>query len=132
MGWIDTMANGIKTAFNALDKYALPGIPAILLLCEINNRPGLSAMLLSSKIINELPKYGIPIGKNPDGSENKITNFVKILSNETITHLKDYAKVDGVIKTGGITFQGTGANAGGPVSVNGMNINNAELGGIIR
>lgn len=131
MSWITTIANGIESAFNAV-RPALKTVPALLLLCELKNRPGLSAIALTSAIIRRLPEAGIETGVNPDGSQNKINQFVRIMCEELITEIKDNARVTCVIEPGSIVTQGTGSNAGGPVVVMSTNTMISQNMGLIE
>ena len=69
MGWINKIAAAVNGTLNSL-RPPVVSIPPILLLCEILNRPGLSAISLTSAIIARLPEIGIPAGVNVDGSAN--------------------------------------------------------------
>lgn len=131
MSWIQTIAQGIEKAFSSI-RPALPMIPPILLLCDINNRPGLSAIALTSAIIKRLPEAGIETGVNPDGSPNKINQFVRIISEEFIKELKDNASINCVITPGSVTSVGMGANAGGPVTVISNTTTPISVNGILR
>ena len=88
MSWIQTIADGIEKAFDTV-RPALKSIPPFLLICELYKRPGLSAIALTSAIIRRLPEAGIETGVNPDGSENKVNQFVRIMCEETIKEIKD-------------------------------------------
>lgn len=131
MGWIDTIANGIKTTFEAVRK-PLQTIPPLLLLCELYQRPGLSAIALTSAIISRLPEAGIETGVNPDGSANMINAFVRIIAEETVKEIKDNAKITCVIEPGKIIGTGTGANAGGPIVVQTLNTVICSVFGLIE
>ncbi len=87
MGWIESIAQGITKTFDAI-RPAFPAIPAILLVCEVSKRPGLSAIALTSAVIRRLPEAGIETGVNCDGSPNKIGGFVKILCEEIVNEIK--------------------------------------------
>lgn len=131
MAWINQIANGINKAF----KYIRPipkYIPALLLLCEVKNRPGLSAIALASAIIKRLPEIGINTGANPDGTPNVVTKFVRIFVEEMITELKDNARIDVALGSNTITSTGVGVGAAGPVTVTSQNILPIVLNGIIR
>ena len=61
-GW-----NAIRSGGNVVGNYVgkaanvlLKGIPAILLLCEISEKGGLSALAITSAIISRLNEAGIP------------------------------------------------------------------------
>lgn len=131
MSWITSIANGIEAAFSAV-RPALQMIPPLLLICEVKNRPGLSAIALTSAIIRRLPEAGIETGVNNDGSPNKINQFVRIMCEEMVKEIKDNAKVTCVIEPGIINSLGAGANAGGPVVVNSVNTFPVNTMGIIQ
>lgn len=131
MSWINTIANNIEKVFSSV-RPALQTIPPILLICEIYQRPGLSAIALASAIIRRLPEAGIETGVNNDGSPNKNNQFVRILCEELVKEIKDNARVTCIIEPGTINSLGTGANAGGPVVVNSINTTPINILGIIE
>ena len=131
MSWINTIAQGIENAFKAV-RPALQSIPPLLLLVGVTQRPGLSAIALTSAIIKRLPEAGIETGVNADGSPNKINQFVRVLCEEVIKEIKDNAKVTCVLQPGTINSIGTGANAGGPVVVTSYNTIPVNTMGIIE
>lgn len=131
MSWINKIADGIEKAFSTV-RAPLQIIPPILLICEVYQRPGLSAIALASSIIKRLPEAGIETGVNNDGSPNKINQFVRILSEEIIQEIKDNARVTCVVESGTINSLGTGANAGGPVVVTSVNTIPINIMGIIQ
>ena len=131
MSWINTIAQGIENAFKAV-RPALQSIPPLLLLVGVIQRPGLSAIALTSAIIRRLPEAGIETGVNADGSPNKINQFVRVLCEEVIKEIKDNAKVTCVLQPGTINSIGTGANAGGPVVVTSYNTIPVNTMGIIE
>lgn len=131
MSWIQTIANGIEKAFESI-RPALKTIPPLLLICELYKRPGLSAIALTSAIIRRLPEAGIETGKNPDGSENKVNQFVRIMCEEIVKEIKDNARVTTVIEPGSVIGTGTGANAGGPIVVSTINTMIGKTVGLIE
>ena len=96
MNWINQIANGINEVFKTMRPIPMV-IPPLLLLCEINNRTGLSAIALTSAIIKRLPEIGINSGMNADGTPNVINKFVRVLVEEMIDELKYSASVETVI-----------------------------------
>lgn len=130
MSWISNIAKSVETAFETV-RPAFKSIPPLLLICEIYKRPGLSAISLASAIIRRLPEAGIETGVNADGSPNKIGSFVRIFCEEMVKELKDNAFVKCAIPPGAITITGTGANAGGPVTIVGSNSLIAAINGIL-
>ena len=58
--------------------------------------------------------------------------FVRILAEEIVNEIKNNARVDVAIPPGILTSFGTGANAGGPVSVFSTNTTPTVTNGIVR
>lgn len=109
----------------------LQTIPSIILVCSAINRPGLSAMLITSNIIRRQSEAGAIAGPAKDGGANIAEAMERIRVEEMIKALKMDAKIQIGIPIGAIQFTGTGANAGGPVVVTGFNINSPHGIGII-
>ena len=78
MSWINTIAQGIEKAFNAV-RPALKSIPPLLLLCEVVQRPGLSAIATIGSIIKRMPEAGIETGVNPCGAPNVNNKLIRIV-----------------------------------------------------
>ncbi len=131
MSWINTIAQGIENAFKAV-RPALQSIPPLLLLCEVFQRPGLSAIALTGSIIKRMPEAGIETGVNPCGSPNVNNKFIRIICEEVIKEIKDNAKVTCVVAPASINSVGTGANAGGPVVVTSYNTMPFNTSGITQ
>ena len=131
MSWIKRIGDGISAAFRFVRK-PLANLPPLFLLCEAAHRPGLSAMSLAASIIRRLPEAGIETGVNPDGSPNKVNEFVRIISEEIVNELKNNAKITCTIAPSTITSVGTGANAGGPVVVTSLNTLIMNITGIMQ
>ena len=129
MNWIKNISDTISKAIGSARK-PLPSIPPILLLCEIMNRPGLSAIALTSKVISKLETKDFDTGVGACGMENMNSKFIKIMAEETIKHIKEYGVANNVVEPFGLSFQATGGNAGGPVQVVLSNPSLAEFGGI--
>ena len=132
MSWINSIANGIERAFDYARPALTASIPPILLLCEVKTRPGLSAIALASSIIRRLPEAGIQTGVNPDGSPNKINQFIRIMSEEIVKEFKDNALISCGVQSSTINFVGTGVNKGGPIVVNGLNTLPIVINGILH
>lgn len=130
-GWVAKISDTINSAMTKI-RQPIPKIPPVLLLCEIKQRPGLSAISLTSSIISRLPEAGIHTGVGKDGSENVVNQFVKIICEELIKEIHDNAVVHGAIQPGGMSITGTGGNAGGPVTITGTNTNIADFSALIR
>jgi len=109
----------------------LATIPSILLVCSAINRPGLSPMLIASNIIRRQSEAGAPFGPAADGGANIAEAMERIRVEELVKAIKMDSKVQIGIPIGGIQFVGTGANAGGPVTITGFNVNSPHGVGII-
>ena len=132
MKWIDNIVNSINTTLKSLRPPVIP-IPPIMLLCEIKDRPGLSAIALTSSVISRLPEAGIPTDVNPDGTANMIAQYTRILCEEIIKEFQTHAVVNGAIQPGSINITGTGVAAGiAPVAVTGTNTLASVVNAIIR
>jgi hypothetical protein len=132
MGFIDKIATAVNSALSALRPPVIP-IPPILLLCEILDRPGLSAISLTSSIISRLPEAGIPTGVNPDGSDNMINQYTRIIVEEIIKEFQNNAVVNAAVPPGSINVVGTGTAAGiAPIAVTATNVGASGMSGIIR
>ena len=131
MSWINTIAQGIENAFNAV-RPALKSIPPLLLLCEVVQRPGLSAIATIGSIIKRMPEAGIETGVNPCGAPNVNNKLIRIVCEEVIKEIKDNAKVTCVIAPKSITSIGTGANASGPIVVKSYNTIPVNTDGLVE
>lgn len=118
---IKTICNGIK---NLLMSSRVPRatLPAILMVCSAINRPGVSIMNIVSRIISRQGEAGVGYGPMADGSANGYEAMVRVIVEEVCNAWKYESKVQASTPIGGISFLGTGANAGGPVTVTGINI----------
>lgn len=107
-------------------------IPAIMLICSTIKRPGVSPMLITSRIINDMGEKDVPIGVNIDGSPNIMNQMYFVIVDQIVKALKLEGKVEVSIPAGSISSMGFGANSGGMVQVQSFNTNNVAGGGIIR
>ena len=128
---IESIANAIN---NVLEKArpALSVIPPFILACGILRRPGLSSINIAANIIRRQSEAGAPSGAMPDGSRNVSEGMEVIRIEELLKALKLDAKVSIAVPPGAITFMGFGANAGGPVTVQGFNTSAFSASGIIQ
>ena len=131
MNWINNITDSVETVLNEARTPA-QSPPAIPLYCYGETRPGLSATVLASKIISRLPDIGIPNGVNPDGSENVVNKFVRVICEEIVNAIKDDAVVMTGIPMGKISVTGTGGNAGGPVQIVGYNSAPTVIKGVMQ
>lgn len=131
MSWVQTIADGITSAFE-FTRPSLTAIPSIIMICSVMQRPGISAIALASAVISRLPEAGINTDALDDGSQNKITAFVRIFSEEIVKEFKNNARIDVAVTPGMITSVGMGGNAGGPVTVISSNTIPTTINGILR
>lgn len=108
-----------------------PEIPSILLLAGAKLRPGLSPILIASKIISRQAEAGAPVGVLPSGGRNISEAMEVIRVEEIIDALQSDARIDIAINPG-IPLTAQGANAGGPVLSIGQTIGIGSGNGIIR
>ena len=108
-----------KLFTNALPPF--PQLPRILLVCSMIKRQGLSAIRSTSNIVKDLNKLGIPTGPMPDGSPNLTVAFAFASTKENFRALKKDASVQVGVQLGSMMITGFGANAGGPVNIQGVN-----------
>lgn len=117
------------------NKLSIPLIPisAIMLVCSTIKRPGLSPMLITSRIIDRVgSEVGAPIGVNIDGSPNMMNQMFFVIVDEMVNALKLDGKVEIGIPPGGIISAGTGVATAGLVSVTTTNVGAVGGSGIIR
>ena len=108
-----------KLFTNALPPF--PQLPRILLVCSMIKRQGLSAIRSTSNIVKDLNKLGIPTVPMPDGSPNLTVAFAFASTKENFRALKKDASVQVGVQPGSMMITGFGANAGGPVNIQGVN-----------
>ena len=127
---ISEICNTVTTAFESV-RAPMSDIPPMLVALGGIYRPGMSPMLIASRIIARQSEAGAPYGPNPDGSANVAEAMERIRIEEIVNALKFESKIQIAIPPGGIVVQANGANAGGPVVVVGTNVNNVTGTGII-
>lgn len=127
---IDSICNAISSAIEKA-RAPIATIPAILLICSAIKRPGLSAMVIASRIIQRQAEAGASFGAAADGTANVSEAMERIRVEEMVKALKMESRIQGATPIGGIQVIATGANAGGPVVCNGFNINMPRTDGII-
>lgn len=100
-------------------------ISGIILICGLARRPGLSCLLSTGNIIQEISKKGIPTDDLPDGSPNLMNQLIASIVCETYRALKEDADIQIALAPGSINVVASGGNAGGPVVCTGPNVNYA-------
>ena len=128
---IETICKGITKAIEAI-RVPFTYIPATILVCSAVQRPGLSAMIIASKIIKRQSEAGAPVGSAADGTANVAEAMERIRVEEMVRALKMDSRIQIGIPIGGIKITGTGANSGGPVQITGFNINAAHGDGVLN
>lgn len=108
-----------KTITNFFDNLRppFPQLSRILLVCSMIRRPGLSTIQSVSNIVKDLNRLGIPTGPMPDGSANLTVAFTFASTKEVYRGIKKDMSIQVGIQPGTMSSVGTGANAGGPVTV---------------
>lgn len=112
-----TIANFFKNV-----RPPFPQLSRLLLVCSMIRRPGLSTIQSTSNIVKDLSKLGIPTGKMPDGSENLTVGFCFASTKEIYRGIKKDMSIQVGFQPGTMMVTAFGANAGGPIVVNGMNM----------
>ena len=109
----------------AVENVRIPAtlLPSPLLYTGSLCKPGISPMLVASKIISRQSEAGAPYGPMADGSANVAEAMEVIRVEEIIKAIHDDGQIQVSIPPGGIMVMGAGANAGGPVSITGTNTN---------
>jgi hypothetical protein len=120
---INNILNILLSAFSLTQKPA-NRIPPALLLVGAKLKPGMSPRNLAANMMSKLEsEAGIPVGDAATyGEQNPIAAFSLISAKEIVGHIQDNANVQGAIAPSGINIMATGANAGGPIIVQGTNI----------
>ena len=130
MAGINNIFNIISNALNA-SRTPPPEIPTLLLLTGSKLRPGLSPIMIASKIISRQNEAGAPTGVLPSGGVNITETMEVIRVEEIINALLVDARIDVAIAPG-IPLTAQGANTGGPVACIGQTIGFGKGNGIIR
>ena len=107
-------------------------IPAILLVCSVFKRGGISCVMAAANVIKRQSEFGAPTGTLPDGKPNMMNALLFVNMCETMNEIRTNAVVEAVIPANTIIFTGYGANAGGPITVTGTNTAPVKAYGIIR
>ena len=129
---INTIVQNVTTFIQNKLSIPLIPIPAVMLICSTLKRPGLSSMLITSRVISRLPSLGINTGVNIDGSENLLNQVLYVTIDEIVNAIKNDSKTEIAIAPGSITTVGKGANSGGPVVITSTNVQAISGSGITR
>lgn len=129
---IENIISSIKNLFESELRSPANFISGIILICGLARRPGLSCILSTGNIIQEISKKGIPTDNLPDGSPNLMNQLISSIVCETYRALKEDSNVQIALAPGSINVMATGGNAGGPVTCVGPNINFATGQALIQ
>ena len=119
---LSSIGQSFKNSFKSIRTPAQL-LSSVMMLCAMGKRPGLSCMLSTSNILQDLSKSGIPTGPLPDGSPNLMNEMVSSVVCEVFRAIKEDLNIQVIIPPGAITVQSNGGNAGGPIVTMGININ---------
>ena len=128
---ISQISQSFKNLFNGFRKPATI-IPSIIMLCAMARRPGLSCMVSTSNIIQDIAKRGCPTSELPDGSKNLMNEMIAAIVCEIVRAMKEDANIQIAFPPGVFTINATGGNAGGPVTVTGTNITPGSGVGLLQ
>lgn len=128
---IKEIAQTFEGTLSALRKPANV-ISTIIMLCALVKRPGLSCMMSTSNILQNIAKQGCPTGPMPDGSPNLMNAAISEIVCEIFRALKEDANIQIGIPPGSLTINANGGNAGGPVTCVGTNIMPGNGVGLIQ
>lgn len=112
----------IKNAFN-FTRGTAPKIPAPVMAIGAISREGMSTIQATTNIAAKLAEHGIPTEPAEDGSENETMVLVIAIVEEILRSIREDANIQVAFKPGDITVMTTGANGGGPMVSQGININ---------
>ena len=126
------IADKISAFMKTWGSIPLVPLPAIMVVCASVRRPGMSPMLISSRIISRQSEFDGRIGVNIDGSPNKMNHLIRIMVEEVIKGIKMEGKVTIGVPPGGITTVGTGENGGGPMVVTSNNVTATSFTGVLE
>lgn len=116
------ISNKIGELFD-ITRQPAPQIPGALIALCGTQKPALSTIQSVSNVVKKLKEHGIPTDAMPDGSENKMLVMIIAIIDEVYRALREDANIQVSFAPGSITTISTGANAGGPVVSEGINMN---------
>ena len=129
LGSIATVIGLIIAAFKLKFKPQVP-LPSPLIYFGGKLRQGLSSQQIASRIISRQQEAGAPVGGLPDGSDNVSERMEAIRMEEITNALLTEAKFDIAIPPG-TPISAVGANAGGPIVVQGATTSFTSGSGIV-
>jgi hypothetical protein len=128
---ISYISNQIKSLFD-ISRQPAPEIPGMLMAVGCKQKPGLSSKMSLGNIVRILDQHEIPTDPLPDGTENKTVQVVLAIVDEIYRAIKEDANIQVAHEPGAITIMASGANSGGPVVSQGINVNFSKGQAIIQ
>lgn len=114
-----------KTLMNAINntiRKPAPKVSAIVMLCSLAKRPGLSTIMSLIYLTKALKKKNIPTGPNPDGSPNCTLQFAYGIFDEVYRAMREDMYIRGAGAPASISLNGSGITAVGvPLTFKGLN-----------
>lgn len=126
---IEDLLNGLNKVLNV--KTSTPMIPAPLIIIGSQNKSGLSAIKIASRIIARKSEAGLPTGNLPSGSISPDEIMWRIVIEEIIRGFQQDGIIDVAIPPG-TTVASAGTSPAGPVTTVGSTINITRGYGVIR
>ena len=128
---ISDISNQIKNLFD-FSRQPAPEIPGMLMAIGCAQKPGLSSKVSVGNIVRVLDKHEIPTDPMPDGTENKTVAYTIAIIDEIFRAIREDANIQVAHSPGAITIMASGANSGGPVVSQGININFSKGQAIVQ
>lgn len=125
---VQDLAEKIQKVMDAIPR-PVSVLPPSLLYCVAIKRSGMSLSKTFGKTISDMAAGGLNTKKNPDGTENCYNILTYCIEKNILETIKNDGVVQAAGLAGSVMFTGTGANAGGPVVVEGINSNNFNVMG---
>lgn len=118
---ISEVVKSIKDVFEGGFRSPANVISSLILICSLAKRPGLSAILSTSKVLQALSQRGLPTEDLPDGTKNMMNQVIYETMNEAFRAIREDMNIQVGLEPGSISVTAMGGNAGGPIVVKGMN-----------
>lgn len=113
---VQSISEAIKNVLNSGIRAAAPQLSAIVMLCSLAKRPGLSTIVSVMNIVQQFKKRGIPTEPNEDGSPNLNIQLAYVVVDEIYRALREDANIQGAVAPSAIPFLGQVSSASGQVS----------------
>lgn len=126
-----TISRSFETLIESLRRPAQT-ISGIIMLCAMVKRPGLSCIVSTSNILQDIANKGIPTGPLPDGSKNLMNEMIASQVCEMIRAIKEDANIQMALPPGALTVNVNGSNSGGPFTAIGFNTTSGVGVGLIQ